>query len=144
MKTAAFCIAAALAFMLGSGPVSGGELPSVSSDTVAAPAAPPQLTKEQKLANVRVENFSWKKGRSEPVMIARYVIYNDNPFPIKDVEMTCVHMSDNGTVIDTDRRTVAQLGKKTCAAVAHMDMVGSINSQAKWATCVVTGFVSEE
>src|SRR5580704_8382710 len=141
MKTAAFCRAVALAFMLGSGPVSGDELPSVSRDTVAAPAAPPQLTREQKLANVRVENFKWKKGSSEPIMIARYVIYNDNPFPIKDVEMTCVHMSNNGTVIDTDRRKVEPLGKKTCASVVHMDMVGSINSQAKWATCVVTDFV---
>jgi hypothetical protein len=101
MKTAGFCIAVALAFVLGSGPVSSGELPSASNDTVPGSAAPPQLTREQKLANIRVESFSWKRAEgfslkeanSGPVMIARYTIYNDNPFSIKDVEMTCVSAS---------------------------------------------------
>ena len=38
-------------------------------------------------------------------MVATFVIYNDNKFPVKDLVVTCTHTANSGTVIDSNTRT---------------------------------------
>jgi len=108
---------------------------------VKAEPQPAQLSWKQKLANIRIGGFSWRHDGFGSVMIATFVIYNDNPGPIKDVVVTCVHAANSGTVIDSNRRTVYELiDPKSYFSVRDMNM-GFINSQAERSNCKATNFV---
>lgn len=42
------------------------------------------------------------------MMIATFRIDNNNPVPIKDIEVTCIHWANSDTVIDRNTRTIYQ------------------------------------
>jgi hypothetical protein len=106
-----------------------------------AETQPAQLSWKQKLANIRIGGFSWRTDGFGSVMIATFVIYNDNPGPIKDVVVTCVHAANSGTVIDSNKRTLYErIDPKSYFSVRDMNM-GFINSKAARSSCKATDFV---
>ena len=109
---------------------------------VKAAAQPAQLSRKQKLANIRIDGFSSRLDGFGSIMIATFVIYNDNPVPIKNVEVTCVHSANSGTVIDSNRRTVYELiDPRSYFSVRDMNM-GFIRSQVAQSDCKATDFGS--
>jgi hypothetical protein len=103
-------------------------------------ARPVKLTKEQMLANLRIDGFSWEKEGFDSVMVATFIVNNSNPLPVKDIEVTCGLSANSGTTIDVNKRTIYEsIDKKSYLSVREMNM-GFINSQAKRSKCIVTDF----
>jgi len=103
-------------------------------------ARPVELTKEQMLANLRIDGFSWEKAGFDNVMVATFMVNNANPVPVKDVEITCGLSANSGTMIDVSKRTIYDsIDRKSYLSVREMNM-GFINSQASRSKCIVTDF----
>ena len=99
------------------------------------------LTRKQKLENISIENLKWSKEGFGSVMVASFVISNNNPAPIKDVQVTCVHAADSGTVIDRNTRTIFErIESGSYFYVRDLNM-GFIHSQAVQSRCYVSDFV---
>lgn len=76
-----------------------------SSGSSAPSGTSVQGSKTHHLSKFRIGNFRWEKGGFGAVMVATFAIYNDNEFAVKDVEVTCVHSTPGGTLIDRNTRT---------------------------------------
>ena len=74
-------------------------------------------------------------------MVASFVISNNNPAPIKDVQVTCVHAADSGTVIDRNTRTIFERIESGSYFYVHDLNMGFIHSQAVRSRCYVSDFV---
>jgi hypothetical protein len=100
-----------------------------------------RLSRKQKLENISMENLSWSKEGFGNVMVASFVISNHNPAPIKDVQVTCVHAADSGTMIDRNVRTIFErIESGSYFYVRDLNM-GFIHTQAVRSTCYVSDFV---
>ena len=49
--------------------------------------------------SIKLTDFKWRKGDFYNVMIATFTIENDNPFTIKDIDVTCDIAAQSGTVL---------------------------------------------
>jgi hypothetical protein len=100
-----------------------------------------QPSRENAIQNVKLD-FSWKKAGLGSFMKADFTITNNNPFPIKDIQVTCEHSANSGTVIDKNKRTIYEIvpatGKRT---FKDFDM-GYIHSQAASSSCGITDVAS--
>jgi hypothetical protein len=101
---------------------------------------PENLSKSKILANFRIRSFAWQKSGFGAIMMARFIIHNDNPMPLKDIEVTCSSSGPSGSIIDTNSRTVFEVvGQKSFLQIDEMNM-GFIRSEAIDSKCHVTGF----
>jgi hypothetical protein len=101
---------------------------------------PENLSRSQILANFRIRSLSWQKSGFGMFMKASFVIHNDNPMPLKDIEVTCSSSGPSGSIIDTNSRPVFDVVRqKSYLQVDNMDM-GFIRSEAVETKCRVTGF----
>lgn len=91
-------------------------------------------------AGVSIADWSWSKGGFDAVMIADFTFRNDNPFPVKDLTVRCIHSAPSGTEIDRNTRVIYEIvpahGTKL---VPHFSM-GFIASQATSSRCSVIDF----
>lgn len=105
-----------------------------------APAPVRYVSNSEALKSIRLGGLRWEKSGFGTVMVATFTVYNDNPFPIKDVEVTCVHSTNSGTVIDRNTRTIYErLDARGYVAVPEMNM-GFIHSAANSTRCAPTDF----
>lgn len=106
----------------------------------AAKTASDAPSEVRPLDRIRLSGVRWEKDGFGSIMNATFVINNDNPFAIKDVEVTCVHTSKTGTVIDRNTRTVYEMiSARGYQSVVEMNM-GFIHSAAKATHCKATDF----
>ena len=107
---------------------------STGSQTVA-------LTRRQELENIKIEAFLGSKGGFGNVLIASFRIDNNNPIPVKDVAVTCIHVSNSGTVIGRNTNIIYEfINANSYHYVRDMNM-GLINTQAERSRCFATDFV---
>jgi hypothetical protein len=138
-KSVAFCSGVAVAFALGFAFfIAPQPRASASTETKQVEAQPAQLTKKDLLAKMRIGGFAFDRVAFGSVMEARFVIYNDNPVPVKDIEITCEHTANSGTKIDSNTRTIYErIEKRSYYAVPKMNM-GFIHSAVARSSCTVT------
>jgi len=77
----------------------------------------------------------WKKGMS--LMEANFVVYNDNGFDIRDIEVECVHFANSGTQIDRNVRTIYEVIPALSRKGVSGFSMGFIHSQAERSTCSI-------
>lgn len=116
-------------------------LPSTVNPALVQRSAGPQyVSRSGALKNFRIDGFRWEKGGFGSVMIATFVIYNDNDFSVKDITVTCVHKTKSDTVIDRNSRTLyEQISARGYHSVVDANM-GFIHSAAASSVCRVTDF----
>jgi hypothetical protein len=143
-RTDGILVVVASIFML----IVGGQLTKSSPSRTDAHAAISQepaardhyVSRSEALQNIAVRGFRWEKSGFGAVMMATFVIYNNNNFPIKDVEVTCVHAANSGTKIDSNTRTIYEIVRaKGYFSVVDMNM-GFIHSKATSSNCKATDF----
>ena len=116
--------------------------PPGSSGPAASPApAPPDQSIA--LRKISIESWSWRKGGFDNIMMADFVFQNDNPFPVKDLTVECVHSAPSGTKIDQNTRTIYEVipahGSKS---ITNFNM-GFIDNQAERSFCHIKDYVAE-
>lgn len=122
----------------GPAPIASQAVASVNQTYVEP--KPEDLSHSQMLANFRIKNLSWTKEGFGMIMEARFSVHNDNPMPVKDVEVTCSSSGPSGSIIDTNSRTIYELVRaKSYVDVDKMSM-GFIRTEAVDTKCRVTGF----
>jgi hypothetical protein len=105
-------------------------------------AQPVRLTKDQMLANLRIDGLSWETAGFGNVMVATFIVNNNNPVSVRDVEISCGLSGGSGTIINVNKRTIYEsIDRKSYLSVRDMNM-GFINSQADRSKCIVTDFKS--
>lgn len=111
--------------------------------TTPAPQANVSLTPIKTttvLSDIHID-FSWRTEGLGSIMTADFVIENRGPKTIKDLEITCDHIAESGTKIDSNTRTIYQVfpaGQKKQIKDFNM---GIIHSQVKASKCRPTNLV---
>ncbi len=135
------CFGAILAVIVARGPTNATK--SASAETVAQTAVQPQpenLTRSQMLANFRVSALSWHKDGFGTIMMASFVVHNDNRVSLRDIEVTCSSTGPSGSIIDTNARTVYEVVRDRSYLQVDKLNMGFIRTEATGTKCRVTGF----
>jgi len=94
------------------------------------------------LASLRLVRSDWRKGGFGAVAIGTFVIANDNPFAVHDMQLSCSFYAESGTLLSdptvTIYRTFAARKKTT---VADFDL-GFIDPQSTRASCRIFAAVA--
>jgi hypothetical protein len=101
---------------------------------------PANLSRGQILANFRIRGVSWSKEGFGMVMKASFLIHNDNPMPLKDIEVTCSSSANSGSTIDKNTRTIFDVVKQNSYLQVDNLNMGFIRSEINDTDCRVTGF----
>lgn len=97
------------------------------------------LYDEWYLSKVRVVSVEWRH-ESIWFMRASFVLANDNPFDVTDIEVLCRHTDESGKEIDQNRRTLAEVvPAEGRLSVAEYNM-GFMSVHARGTTCRVTNY----
>ncbi len=100
------------------------------------------IDRTARLNRVMVVNVAWKKDAPQGAMLATISFHNTHPFDVKDVEVTCEHFGEGGTLLDRNVRTIsATLKSNSFKTVPDIEM-GREQTQAARSTCAVSNFVS--
>lgn len=103
---------------------------------------PRALTKKEMLDKIQINGFRWEKTGFGTVMEATFVIYNNNPMPVKDVVISCRHLANSGTQVDSVSRTVYEyIAAGGYHAVPKINL-GFIHSATSESQCRVTNFTA--
>jgi hypothetical protein len=73
-------------------------------------------------------------------MMASFVVHNDNPIALRDIEVTCLSTGPSGSVIDTNARTVFEVVRQRSYLQVDKMNMGFIRTQTTDTNCRVTGF----
>ena len=139
-STMSFAILVVVAVAKGPSNAAPATAQAVTATQAYVEPKPESLSKSQILANFRVNAFSWQKAGFGAIMIARFTIHNDNPMPLKDIEVTCSSSGPSGSVIDTNSRTVYDIvNQKSFLQIDDLNM-GFVRTEAVDSKCRVTGF----
>lgn len=87
---------------------------------------------------VEITSFNWSKTGFGSVMEARFNIYNPLEFDVKDIEITCRHFANSGTMIDKNTRTIYEIIPAGGSRFFNDFNMGFIHSQAERSRCEVT------
>jgi len=118
-----------------------GKSGSSTSSSSYAPAPPPPPSRDESaLQNVKLVDFSWSTGGFNSVMLATFVIKNDNDFPVKDITITCTHFAQSGTEIDSNTHTIYDVVKAKKKRTFREVNMGFIHSQAASSRCGIKSF----
>ncbi len=90
---------------------------------------------------LKIRKWSWSKDGFSNIMIATFTIKNNANFDIKDVEITCVHSSPSGTVIDRNTRTIYEIFQAGKTRTIREFNMGFIHSQAQRSGCTIMSAV---
>ena len=103
-----------------------------------SPPPPPEKTARE---NVELVDFSWAKGGFDNVMLAKFVLRNNNDFPVKDIEVKCTHRAKSGTEIDSNSRVIYDvIEPKSRKTIKDFNM-GFIHNQVESSSCAVVEVV---
>jgi hypothetical protein len=90
--------------------------------------------------NIEIVDFTWHKGGFDNVMVGTFTIENKNPFPVKDVTITCVMKAPSETILNEVRNTIYQIFEPDKRMVVRDFNIGFINNQSERAVCKVEGW----
>jgi hypothetical protein len=96
--------------------------------------------KQDQLAAIKIEKWSWKKAGFDNVMIGTFTIKNANDFGVKDIVLNCQHYAPSGTLIDSNVRTIYQAIKPKSSITIKDFNMGFVHTQAAKSSCSVTNF----
>lgn len=115
------------------------ETPTAVSEATYSP--PPQkLTKGEMVRQFRISALAWKKDGFGSVMIASFIIHNDNQIAVKDIKVACSSSGPSGSVIDSNARTIFEkIEKRSYLEVSKLNM-GFIRSEVVDTKCKVVDF----
>ena len=116
-----------------------GDSPTGTSN--AASVAPVLSPKEKALSAVKLENWDWKKGGFDSVMMLTATIKNDGERDVKDMQIECSHASNSGTRIDSNKKVVYELVKAGKIVTIKDFSMGFIHSQATSTSCRISDLV---
>ncbi|WP_406858464.1 hypothetical protein ABEG18_12890 [Alsobacter sp. KACC 23698] len=89
---------------------------------------------------VRISQVNWRKEAFGNVMIADFMVRNDNDFAVKDLTIECQHAANSGTIMDRNTRQLYErVSARSYLPVQNFNM-GFINTQAVRTDCKVTNF----
>jgi zinc-ribbon domain len=108
------------------------------------PPAPPPSPEKTALENVELVDFSWAKEGFGSVMLAKFVLRNNNDFAVKDIRIKCTHTAKSGTVIDSNTRTVYDLVEAKSKKTIRDFNMGFIHNQVDRSSCEVDKVVVVE
>jgi len=95
------------------------------------------IAEQNRILNVKIQKWTWKKGGFDNVMIASFTLKNENDFGVKDVVISCDHFAPSGTLIDRNTKTIYQAIKaKSAISVKDVNM-GLLHTQVKSSSCSV-------
>jgi hypothetical protein len=119
-----------------------GGMPSDKSPAANAIAVKrwAQSDKQDQIAAIKIEKWSWKKAGFDNVMIGTFTIKNSNEFNVKDIVLSCQHYAPSGTLIDHNERTVYQAIKPNSSIIIKDFNMGFVHTQAAKSSCSVTNF----
>lgn len=115
----------------------GGQ--TTSTSTASAVQTAPTTT----LADLNLK-FTWHRGGFDSVMLANFAVRNDGPTAAKDLEITCTHSANSGTVIDSNTRTVYEIVPAHGTKRMREFSMGLIHSQAAVSNCRIVDFKAVE
>jgi len=101
---------------------------------------PENLSRSQILANFRISAISWHKEAFGSVMVASFRLHNDNPMPLKDIEVTCASSGPSGSIIDKNTRTVYEVIRQRSLLEVDKLNMGFIRTETTDTKCRVTGY----
>jgi hypothetical protein len=91
-------------------------------------------------ATVPVVSFSWRKDGLGSIMMATFHIRNTNSFPVKDIEVKCIHSAESGTAIDSNTRTIYRVVAAGSEIVANDVNMGFMHSDTVSSRCSTMRF----
>jgi hypothetical protein len=98
------------------------------------------ISEHERLQKIKIQKWSWKKDGFGSVMMATFVLQNTNDKTVKDIEITCEHFGNSGTLIDKNIRTIYEtINAKATKTIGNFNM-GFVHSQATKSSCTVTGY----
>jgi hypothetical protein len=84
--------------------------------------------------------FDWTKGGFGAVMMADFTITNNSNVDVKDIEITCTHRANSGTVIDSNKRTIYERVSAGRYRIVRNFNMGFIHGQAQKSSCEITDY----
>ena len=103
--------------------------------TVGSISAVPSNLREIAGLSIKLTDFKWRKGGFNNVMIATFTIENDNPFTIKDIDVTCDIAAQSGTVLGHSAKTIYQIFPAKDRKIVRDFNMGVIDGQADRVSC---------
>lgn len=103
---------------------------------------PPQPSpKAVAIAKVSLEDWGWRKGGFDNIMVIDGTIKNSSPHNIKDFTLQCSHFSNSGTRIDSNERVIYEsVAAGKSIKIKDFNM-GFIHTQAVRTDCRITDLV---
>jgi hypothetical protein len=110
--------------------------PSSPATGDLAAATPNEVVRRK----ISIEKWSWSKDGFANVMVADFLFRNDNPFPVKDLTVKCVHSAPSGTKIDENTRTIYEIIPAHGTKRVQNFNMGFIATQAVQSSCGIVDF----
>ena len=108
------------------------------------PRSSPPPPEKTALENVELVDFSWEKAGFDNVMLAKFVLRNNNDFPVKDIEVKCTHRAKSGTEIDSNSRVIYDVIEPKSGKTIKDFNMGFIHNQVESSSCQVVEVVKVE
>jgi hypothetical protein len=109
-----------------------------AGETGAAVSKPP--SQGAGLADIKLNIINLNKVGFGNILEATFSINNLNQYPVKDLTVTCKHVANSGTVIDSNTRTIYEMIPSRGSTYIRDFNMGFINNQMTGSACAVTGF----
>jgi hypothetical protein len=93
------------------------------------------------LSNIELKNLSWHKAGFDSIMEVTVTFVNRGARSVKDIELTCEHVSNSGTRIDSNKRTIYEIVPALKSKSVKNFNMGFIHSQAVKTSCFVSDLV---
>ncbi len=105
------------------------------SGTTTAPTKDP---KEEALAALEIKKLNWHKGGFDNVMLVDVKFQNNGKRDVKDVELECVHFSNSGTRIDSNKKVIYEIVPAGKSLSVKEFSMGFIHTQAASTNCTIS------
>lgn len=112
------------------------------TDAVMAEAERVSKLRETPISGMQILDWSWEQGGFGVVMIARFRVKNNNPFPVKDPLFKCTLFGPSGTIIDSISTRVFERIEPGKAKLFRNINMGLIASQSAQGRCELADAVS--
>lgn len=115
-------------------------LDAAGSGTTSGERAPKDPKKDA-IAGIKIQDLRWRKIAFGSAMEIDATVQNDSQYAVKDLEITCEHASNSGTLIDKNKKVVFELIPATTAINLKKFNMGFMHSQATSTSCAVTDLI---
>jgi hypothetical protein len=86
-----------------------------------------------------LSNQSWKTGGFDSIGLMTFTVSNDNPYPIKDFQISCSFYGNSGTMLGARTHTVYEVVKAKAKRTFSAVNIGFIPSQSARGGCSIEG-----